>query len=103
MPKRPKNIRFTPLYRMYLALALIFAVVCIGTAGFMIIEGWSFLDSLYMTLATISTLGMKTTDILIIHSGGRIWVIDDSRGGCGRAGTFDIRETKSEPENCLVT
>ena len=60
---------------MYLALALIFIVVCIGTAGFVIIEGWSFLDSLYMTLATISTLGMKTTDIPDIHPGGRIWVM----------------------------
>jgi len=75
MPKRPKNIRFTPLYRMYLALALIFVVIFIGTVGFVIIEGWSFLDSFYMTLATVSTLGMKTADIPEIHFGGRIWVM----------------------------
>jgi voltage-gated potassium channel len=75
MSKRPKNVRFTPLYRMYLALVLIFVVVCIGTVGFIIIEGWSFLDSFYMTLATISTLGMKTANIPDIQAGGRIWVM----------------------------
>jgi len=60
---------------MYLALALIFVVVCVGTAGFVIIEGWSFLDSIYMTLATISTLGMKASHIPEISTGGEIWVM----------------------------
>jgi len=75
MRKRPKNIRFTPLYRMYLALILIFVVVCIGTVGFVIIEGWCFFDSFYMTLTTISTLGMKTANIPNVQSGGQIWIM----------------------------
>ncbi len=75
MLKRSKNVRFSPLYRMYLALVLIFVVVCVGMAGFVIIEGWSFLDSLYMTLATISTLGMKTAHIPEISTGGEIWIM----------------------------
>ncbi|HUH66124.1 MAG TPA: potassium channel family protein, partial [Syntrophales bacterium] len=37
-----------------LALALIFII---GTAGFHIIEGWSFTDSLYTTVITLSTVG----------------------------------------------
>ncbi len=75
MLKRPKHVRFTPLYRMYFALVLIFVVVCIGTAGFAIIEGWSFLDSFYMTLATISTLGLKTARIPPVSVGGEIWIM----------------------------
>jgi len=32
-------------------------IVATGTLGYMLIEGWSFLDSLYMTVITISTVG----------------------------------------------
>lgn len=31
----------------------------IGTTGYMLIEGWSFIDSLYMTVITISTVGFR--------------------------------------------
>ena len=32
-------------------------IVVTGTSGYMFIEGWSFLDALYMTVITISTVG----------------------------------------------
>ncbi|MGD8293953.1 MAG: potassium channel protein [Desulfobacterales bacterium] len=32
-------------------------LVGLGTAGYMIIEGWTILDSLYMTVITLSTIG----------------------------------------------
>ena len=32
-------------------------LVALGTAGYMLIEGWSILDSLYMTVITLSTIG----------------------------------------------
>jgi voltage-gated potassium channel len=38
-------------------LAAIFAVIVIGTMGYTLIEGWSLLDSLYMTVTTIFTVG----------------------------------------------
>ncbi len=37
--------------------ALSAIIVFTGTMGYMFIEGWSFLDSLYMTVITISTVG----------------------------------------------
>ena len=40
-----------------MVLAAIFAVVVFGTVGYMLIEGWGLLDSLYMTVTTIFTVG----------------------------------------------
>ncbi len=44
-----------------LSLASIVAVVFTGTAGYVIIEGWSFFDALYMTVTTITTVGFGET------------------------------------------
>ncbi len=44
------------------ALAIIFVligIVAAGVVGYMVIEGWSFLDALYMTIITISTVGYQ--------------------------------------------
>lgn len=45
--------------RVFLSFALFFSVLFIGVGGFMIIGGgrWSLLDSLYMTVITLSTVG----------------------------------------------
>jgi voltage-gated potassium channel len=45
--------------KLEVGLALVFSIIMIGTIGYMIIEGWSFFDSLYMTIITISTTGFK--------------------------------------------
>jgi len=39
-------------------------VVITGTVGYMAIEGWSFIDSLYMTIITISTVGFEEVHAL---------------------------------------
>ena len=46
----------TKLKWLFLVLAL---VVVFGTLGFALLEGWSILDSLYMTIITLSTVGYK--------------------------------------------
>lgn len=74
MMRRNKKER-TPTDKLLLAVALVLAVISVGTVGFVIIEKWSFLDALYMTLATISTLGMKTISIPDISRGGEIWIM----------------------------
>jgi voltage-gated potassium channel len=38
-------------------LSAIIAVIVIGTAGYMLIEGWGFLPAFFMTITTIFTVG----------------------------------------------
>lgn len=43
--------------RLYYAALLLLGVVCIGIAGYMLIEGYRFFDAFYMTIITIGTVG----------------------------------------------
>jgi voltage-gated potassium channel len=40
-------------------LGLVLTVVVVGTLGYVLIEGWSLQDGLYMTVITLSTVGFK--------------------------------------------
>lgn len=46
-----------PLLRFRLAAILLAVIFVVGIAGYMVIDGWSFLDSFYMVIITISTVG----------------------------------------------
>jgi len=52
---------------------LIVLVVAVGTLGYVIIEGWGFYDSLYMTIITLSTVGFG--EVHILTSEGKIFTI----------------------------
>ena len=45
--------------KLQVGLGAILGIITIGTFGYMIIEGWTFFDSFYMTIITISTTGFK--------------------------------------------
>ena len=43
----------SPLRRLLWGVIAMAVVTAIGTVGYMLIEGWSFLDSIYMTIVTM--------------------------------------------------
>ena len=45
--------------KLYLALALILAMISIGICGFIIIEQYTLLEAFYMTIITIATVGFQ--------------------------------------------
>ena len=67
--------------RLILSGLLIFLMVALGTAGFMIIERWNFLDALYMTIITLTTVGYG--EVHNLSSEGRIFNIFLIIGGVG--------------------
>lgn len=52
---------------------LLVALNLVGVAGYMLIEGWSFLDALYMTVITLGTVGYGETRPLTTN--GRIFTM----------------------------
>ena len=59
----------------HIAMAIFFSIVilAIGTVGYMAIEGWSFLDALYMTVITYSTVGYG--EVHAITETGRLYTL----------------------------
>ncbi len=54
-------------------LALVAAVVTVGVAGYMLVEGWSLFDALYMVITTITTVGYG--EIHPLSDGGRLFTM----------------------------
>lgn len=64
MSRRP-SAPFQPLPpNLIRAAALLLILPLVGTIGFMVIEGWSFLDALYMTVITLTTIGFREVEPL---------------------------------------
>ena len=49
------------------------ALALVGTLGYMLLEGWSFLDSLYMAVTTMTTVGFR--EVHELDLAGRIWTM----------------------------
>lgn len=58
-------------------------VMATGTIGYMLIEGWSAYEALYMTVITIATVGF--TELHPLSETGRIFTIVLIFGGVGGA------------------
>lgn len=56
-----------------ISLLLAVLLVCLGSWGYMLIEGWSSLDALYMTIITLATVGYG--EVHEVSSIGRIYTI----------------------------
>lgn len=54
-------------------IALIVLIIAMGVVALMVIEGWSFLDSLFMTVITISTVGYR--EVHPLSNEGKVLII----------------------------
>jgi len=67
--------------RIIYSFCLIALVISFGTFGYIAIEGWDFLDSLYMTIITLTTVGFKEVHDLSFN--GKLFTIILIIGGVG--------------------
>jgi voltage-gated potassium channel len=63
------------------ATVMLALVVSLGTMGYMVLENWNFLDSLYMTVITISTVGFS--EVNPVSNQGRILTMTVLISGLG--------------------
>jgi voltage-gated potassium channel len=61
------------LRRLVWSIIALVAIVVIGVIGYMLIEGWPFLDAIYMTITTITTVGFR--EVHPLSDAGRIFSI----------------------------
>ncbi|MHB1016274.1 MAG: potassium channel family protein [Coriobacteriia bacterium] len=67
--------------RTVIAALLLLGVLVLGTAGYMTIEGWTFLDSLYMTVITVATVGFR--EVAELSPAGQVFTIAMVFAGIG--------------------
>jgi voltage-gated potassium channel len=65
--------------RIAIAAITPLALLAIGTGGYHTIEGWSYFDSIYMTVTTLATVGFGEIHPLSAH--GRIFTVGLILGG----------------------
>jgi voltage-gated potassium channel len=70
-----------PIRHAIIALFLLFLVVVVGTVGFMYIEGRTPFDALYLTIATVTTVGYG--DIVPETPNGKIFTVGLIISGVG--------------------
>lgn len=73
--------RTGPYWRLLVAFAGLVSIFCLGVAAFMLVEGWSFFDSLYMVVITLSTVGFQ--EVRPLSQAGRIITMCLILGGVG--------------------
>ena len=59
--------------RIRLGAVIVFTVLAVGTIGFLLIEDISFLDALFMTVITVSTVGYE--EVVPLSNGGKVFAI----------------------------
>ncbi len=58
---------------LIVSVILVFMITVIGTLGYMMVEGWNYMDALYMNVITISTVGYG--EVRQVDNAGRIFTI----------------------------
>ena len=79
-----RRLRFAPPLRgPGLAVALLIVVLVGGTLGYVVIEGWSLWDALYMTVTTVTTVGFR--EVRPLSFSGQAFTVLLVLGGVGTA------------------
>ncbi|HVN63148.1 MAG TPA: potassium channel protein [Candidatus Binataceae bacterium] len=81
--ERTTSARLSPARRFLIAIGGVVLLLAIGTAGYILIERMSFLDALYMSVITLSTVGFK--EVQPLGSAGKIFTICLIISGVGTA------------------
>src|SRR5918994_1621038 len=61
------------LRRVQGAVLALVVIATVGVLGYMVFEGWSFLDALYMTVITLTTVGYK--EVRELDTSGQLWTL----------------------------
>ena len=69
--------------RFLWVVCILTTTITVGIIGYVAIEGWSFIDALYMTIITITTVGYA--EVSPLSTGGRIFTTLLIIGGVGGA------------------
>ena len=64
--------------RIYTAVAFVAGVVIFGSVGYVLVEGYSWVEALYMTVITVSTVGFG--EVSDLSDGASIFTVDKIRG-----------------------
>lgn len=85
MATKPGSRTLNALRQLRLSIMLLIAVVAVGTVGFVVLGKRPLAEALYMTLVTVSTLGMKPQSAPDISAGEMIWIMVMIAGGVSLA------------------
>ncbi len=59
--------------RIQSALLALLVITVVGVLGYMVLEGWSFIEALYMTVITVTTVGYK--EVRPLDTSGQLWTM----------------------------
>jgi voltage-gated potassium channel len=78
-----RAFRMNPGRRVGVGIAIVMLLTLVGTAGYMAIEGVSFIDALYMTVITFTTVGYE--EVKPLDTAGRLFTMVVIFTGVGTA------------------
>src|SRR5512140_506279 len=70
---RERELGMDPVRHLKTSILVLIILVSVGTAGYMGLEGWRFLDALYMTIITLGTVGFK--EVHDLSDAGKVFTI----------------------------
>ncbi|MFN8286498.1 MAG: NAD-binding protein [Chitinophagales bacterium] len=68
-----RSISARPFFKIYVALGAFFFILFSSTIGYIVIEGYNFLDALYMTVITLATVGYH--EVQPLSRAGQVFTI----------------------------